>query len=109
RCAQAAWDHGGAIAAMPVSDTLKHVTDRSIDHTVSRQHLWAAQTPQAFRLPALVEAFAWAAEHPAAYTDEASILEAMGRSVAVVEGTTTNIKVTHPDDIALAAALLAAR
>lgn len=109
RCAAAARDHGAAIAAMPVTDTLKHVTGRSIDHTVSRQHLWAAQTPQAFRMQVLVDAFAWAAAHPAAFTDEASMLEAMGLEVAIVEGATTNIKVTHREDIALADALLAAR
>lgn len=109
RCAAAAFDHGSAIAAMPVTDTLKYVTDRSIDHTVSREHLWAAQTPQAFRLPILIDAFAWASGRPAAFTDEASILESMGQGVAIVDGAATNIKVTHPQDIALADALLAAR
>jgi 2-C-methyl-D-erythritol 4-phosphate cytidylyltransferase len=109
RCAQAARDHAAAIAAIPVTDTLKHVTDRRIERTVSRDHLWAAQTPQAFRRAALVAAIAWARSHPASHTDEASLFEAMGQAVAIVEGSPMNLKVTHPEDLALAGILLAAR
>jgi 2-C-methyl-D-erythritol 4-phosphate cytidylyltransferase len=109
RCAQAARDNAAAIAAIPVTDTLKRVTDHRIERTVSRDHLWAAQTPQAFRRHDLLAAIAWARSHPASHTDEASWFEAMGRPVSIVEGSTMNLKVTHPEDLALAGVLLAAR
>ncbi len=108
-CVRSARDHGGVIAAMPVTDTLKQVTAHHIDRTVPREHLWAAQTPQAFRRETLVSALAWSREHPAVHTDEASILEAMGIPVTIVQGAVSNLKVTHPDDLVVAEALLAVR
>ena len=109
KCAAAARQYGAAIAAVPVTDTLKRVTNHLIDATISREHLWSAQTPQAFRRSLLAEAITWAIDHPGSFTDEASLLEAMGEPVAIVEGAVTNLKVTHPDDIALVESLLEIR
>ncbi|HYI26156.1 MAG TPA: 2-C-methyl-D-erythritol 4-phosphate cytidylyltransferase [Thermomicrobiales bacterium] len=107
RCAEAAREHGAAIAAIPVTDTLKLVTGRRIDTTVPRDHLWAAQTPQAFQRPVIDEAIRWARGQTATFTDEASLLEAIGKPVAIVEGSVLNLKVTYPADVRLAGALLA--
>ena len=109
RCAEAAAVTGAVIAAMPVADTLKRVTDldRVITGTVDRSGLWAAQTPQAFRLDILQRAFA--SNAGADVTDEALLCEAAGIPVQVVPSSSANLKVTHPEDIAVADALLRAR
>lgn len=109
RCAEAAAATGAVIAAMPVADTLKRVTDldRVITGTVDRSGLWAAQTPQAFRLDILQRAFA--SNAGADVTDEALLCEAAGIPVQVVPSSSANLKVTHPEDIAVADALLRAR
>lgn len=109
RCAVAAAATGAVIAAMPVADTLKRVTDadRVISGTVDRSSLWAAQTPQAFRLDVLQRAFAVNAG--ADVTDEALLCEAAGIPVQVVPSSSANLKVTHPEDVAVADALLRAR
>ena len=109
RCAEAAAATGAVIAAMPVADTLKHVTgaDRVIAGTVDRSGLWAAQTPQAFRLDVLRRAFA--SNAGADVTDEALLCEAAGIPVQVVSSSSANLKVTHPEDVAVAEALLRAR
>ncbi len=109
RCAEAAAAGGAVIAAMPVADTLKRVTDADlvITSTVDRSGLWAAQTPQAFRLDVLQRAFA--ANAGADVTDEALLCEAAGIPVRVVPSSSANLKVTHPEDVAVAEALLRAR
>lgn len=107
RCALAAAEFGAAIAAIPVADTLKRVAERIITETVDRNGLWAAQTPQAFRLDVLHRALA--VSGGADVTDEARICEAAGIPVTVVPASTANLKVTHPEDIAVAEALLLAR
>ena len=109
RCAEAAAATGAVIAAMPVADTLKRVAgaDRVIAGTVDRSGLWAAQTPQAFRLDVLRRAFA--SNAGADVTDEALLCEAAGIPVQVVSSSSANLKVTHPEDVAVAEALLRAR
>ncbi|MDQ2652249.1 MAG: 2-C-methyl-D-erythritol 4-phosphate cytidylyltransferase [Chloroflexota bacterium] len=109
RCAEAAAATGAVIAAMPVADTLKRVTDadRVISGTVDRSGLWAAQTPQAFRLEVLQRAFT--SNAGADVTDEALLCEAAGIPVRVVPSSSANLKVTHPEDVAVADALLRAR
>ena len=106
-CVAAARDAGAAIAAVPVADTLKRIEAGRIAHTVDRSGLWAAQTPQAFRRDLLVGLFARVGDRTV--TDEAALCEALGVPVAVVEGSPANLKVTRPDDLAVAAALLVAR
>jgi 2-C-methyl-D-erythritol 4-phosphate cytidylyltransferase len=98
----AARQHGAAILATPCSSTLKRVAeDATITETVDRRGLWLAQTPQVFKKSILTEAYE---KHPApsAATDEASIVEAAGFSVHVVEGSPLNIKVTTKADIRFA-------
>jgi 2-C-methyl-D-erythritol 4-phosphate cytidylyltransferase len=97
-------DPVGGILAQPVADTLKRAdaTGR-IAETVSRAAMWAAQTPQMFRHASLLRAL----EHAGtAITDEASALEAMGLAPRLVQSDTTNLKVTYPRDLDVAAWLL---
>jgi 2-C-methyl-D-erythritol 4-phosphate cytidylyltransferase len=95
----------GAVPGVPLSDTVKRVRDGEVVETVERSSLVAVQTPQAFRAAALRRAHA--AEPEA--TDDAGLLEAIGARVAVVPGDPANLKLTRPDDLVTAAALLAAR
>jgi 2-C-methyl-D-erythritol 4-phosphate cytidylyltransferase len=100
-------DPVGGLLALPVADTLKRAdADRRIEATVPREHLWAAQTPQMFRLGLLREALAQA--DPALTTDEASAVEALGLRPRLVEGDPVNLKVTYARDVALAARFLEA-
>lgn len=98
RCVAEARTHGGAIAAIPVADTLKQVEAADIRATVGRAGLWAAQTPQVFRRAWLDEAHAASRE---AATDDAAIIEALGHKVRVVESLTPNLKITTSADLAL--------
>jgi 2-C-methyl-D-erythritol 4-phosphate cytidylyltransferase len=103
-------DPVGGILATPVADTLKRVDeDRLVSGTPDRTDLWRAFTPQMFRYKLLKEALqaALAAGEPP--SDEAVALERLRKPVMVVEGRTDNIKITRPDDIALAEAILAHR
>lgn len=107
RCVRAAAETGAAIAATPVADTLKRAADGVIIETVDREGLWAAQTPQAFRLSVLREAMA--AHAGETVTDEALLCEAAGLPVRIVPASAANLKVTRPEDIPVAEALLRAR
>jgi len=97
----------GAILAMPVGDTLKRTGEqREITATVDRSGLWAAQTPQLFRIRALAEAIDAAHREGCELTDEASAMEFVGARPKLVMGSVANIKITHPTDLAIAEALL---
>jgi 2-C-methyl-D-erythritol 4-phosphate cytidylyltransferase len=99
---------GAAIAALPVIDSVKKVRGSWIDKTVSRENLWAAQTPQVFKKRVIEEAFErWPRNMTA--TDDASMVEKSGRKVTAVEGDLFNIKITFPSDLALAESLLRLR
>jgi len=108
-CLNAASRAGGAIAAIPVSDTLKRVADSTITATIARAGLWQAQTPQAFRRAVLVAAHQRAVREKIAATDDADLVERTSARVEVVEASTTNIKITTPADLAIAEAIIAAR
>jgi 2-C-methyl-D-erythritol 4-phosphate cytidylyltransferase/2-C-methyl-D-erythritol 2,4-cyclodiphosphate synthase len=96
----------GAVPALPVSDTLKRAGDGGLA-TVPRMPLLRAQTPQAFRYPALRDAFdRWPAGEPA--TDDAAVLEGSGGRVAAVAGDPMLMKLTYPEDFAMAEALAGA-
>ena len=97
-------EHDGAIVAVPVRDTLKRGT-ALIEATVAREHLWRAQTPQAFRYAAILEAHRAAAGE--SLSDDAAVAERAGLAVALIEGRQDNLKVTTADDLALAERLLA--
>jgi 2-C-methyl-D-erythritol 4-phosphate cytidylyltransferase len=101
---------GAAIIALPMRDTVKYVgADHVIERTVDRRPLWLAQTPQAFRRDWLQEAHRRAQIEAVPATDDAYLLEWMGRSVRVVEGSGENIKVTRPEDMVIGEAILASR
>lgn len=98
----------GAILAMPVGDTLKRAGDsQEIVSTVDRSELWAAQTPQLFRVGVLAEAIDAAQAAGYELTDEASAMEFVGVRPLLVKGSSANIKITHSSDLAIAEALLA--
>ncbi|NYS60195.1 2-C-methyl-D-erythritol 4-phosphate cytidylyltransferase [Vreelandella salicampi] len=107
---QAATQHAsGALLAMPVADTMKRESDGASARTEPRDGLWHALTPQGFRYALLCQALVHAREHDTLVTDEASAVEAIGHTPKLVSGRRDNLKVTHPDDLALAAAILAAQ
>ncbi|MFN2748197.1 MULTISPECIES: 2-C-methyl-D-erythritol 4-phosphate cytidylyltransferase [Bacillus] len=99
---------GAAILAVPVKDTIKRVQDDKIDGTIERSSLWAAQTPQAFRLSILMNAHLEAEASGFLGTDDASLVEEAGGKVAIVQGDYRNIKLTTPDDLLIAEAILEA-
>ena len=99
----------GVIPALPVSDTIKAVADGAVLETLDRAKLYAVQTPQAFRLGVLRKIYAGPEERLRAATDDASLIEQAGGSVLVVAGEKTNIKLTTPEDLPLAEAILGAR
>jgi 2-C-methyl-D-erythritol 4-phosphate cytidylyltransferase len=98
----------GAVPGVPPSDTIKAVDESGrVTSTLDRATLVAVQTPQAFRAAALRRAHA--APLPAGATDDAMLVEAAGGTVQVVPGEPDNLKITDPDDLDVAARLLAAR
>jgi 2-C-methyl-D-erythritol 4-phosphate cytidylyltransferase len=98
---------GAALLAMPVADTLKQVDNKhQVQATMARQGLWLAQTPQVFRRDWLTEAYANRAKLGKEITDDAQLVEAAGHPVTVVEGASTNIKLTTKGDLFLAEAIL---
>lgn len=89
--------HGcGAVPALPVGDTLKKANDGAVEKTVSREGLYLAQTPQGFPYPAILDAHR-KAKHTG-YTDDATVAEAAGLKVVLVEGEKENVKLTHRQD-----------
>ena len=106
----AARKEGAAIIALPMRDTVKQVrTDGTIERTVDRTPLWLAQTPQAFRRNWIESAHKKAHAEGIRATDDAFLVEWLGYSVAVVEGSGENIKVTRPEDLVIGEAILASR
>jgi 2-C-methyl-D-erythritol 4-phosphate cytidylyltransferase len=100
-------DTVGGILAKKASDTMKRSTaDHSILLTEDRENLWHALTPQMFRLKSLSDALRQAIEKDLVITDEASALESIGEFPLLIEALGSNIKITHPDDLALAEFLL---
>ncbi len=108
---KAAQQHGAAMLAIPVADTLKHVdaSTQRVTATVSRTGLWQAQTPQVFRRDWLLEAYAQRHTITDPITDDAQLLEAVGHPVVVVPGSPLNLKITTKQDFELAEAILASR
>lgn len=99
--------HGrGALLAAPVADTLKRVAGEQVLGTVDRSHLWLAHTPQMFRIGELLAALNQAKASGQSVTDEASAMEAMGMQPMVVADSRDNIKITQPEDLALAEGIL---
>lgn len=100
RCIVAAAEAGAAIAALPANDTVKLASpEGTIRTTLDRSAIWLAQTPQAFRLDLLKQAYDSATRDRFTGTDEASLVERLGAPVRLVRGEETNLKVTTPDDL----------
>lgn len=97
---------GGATLGVPVKDTIKVVDDGLITDTPHRPSLWITQTPQVFRKRLYFEAVDFAAEHGLDFTDDCQLVEAIGGKVYMTEGSYTNIKITTPEDRAIAEVLL---
>ena len=109
RAAHGASEPDGVIPGVPVSDTIKVAREGNVAETLDRTNLWAVQTPQAFRLGLLRRLHDLPDEVLRAATDDASLVERDGGRVEVVAGEKTNIKLTSPEDLVFAEAILAVR
>ncbi len=106
-CIEALAAHAGALAALAVTDTIRRGNDRLAGETVSRDGLWRAQTPQAFRFEAILDAHKKAAGGN--HTDDVAVAARAGLEVALVEGDEDNIKITSAADLARAERMLNSR
>jgi len=98
---------GGALVAVPVTDTIKVITDDGfIRQTPDRRWLFSAQTPQAFQYHTLVDAHRKAEADGFVGTDDCQLVERVGGQIVIVEGDERNIKITTPHDLLVARALL---
>ncbi|MHC4712120.1 MAG: 2-C-methyl-D-erythritol 4-phosphate cytidylyltransferase [Planctomycetota bacterium] len=102
----AAAKSGAAVAAVPVSDTVKQVEAAAVRATLSRKGLYLVQTPQGFRREVIEQAYGQAGE--SAFTDDAGLVERIGGRVDIVVSTRLNFKITTPEDLELARAVLLA-
>lgn len=114
RCASVLQGCSGLIAAVPVKDTIKIVEDHGGDRpevasTPDRSKLWAAQTPQGFEVSTLKDAHDRGIKENWAVTDDAALFEKCGLPVRIVDGEETNLKVTTPQDLAIAEFILRQR
>jgi len=107
---RAAVRFGAAIIAMPVKDTIKMAhTDGTVLKTLDRETLYQTQTPQAFQAALIREAYSKAMENNFVGTDDASLVERLGKKVHILPGSYTNIKITTPEDLMLANLILEMR
>ena len=100
---------GGATLGVPVKDTIKTVDGGLIIDTPPRSSLYITQTPQIFKRSLYFEGIDFALEHGLDFTDDCQLVEAIGGKVAMTTGDYTNIKITTPEDIAIAEVLLKQR
>lgn len=102
-CLRKSVDNGAAIIGVPVKDTIKQVNfDGYIERTPDRSQLWQAQTPQIFHKALYADAFQFAKQKNVEVTDDASLFEAFGKDVQMVEGDRENFKLTYPIDFKIA-------
>ena len=99
----------GAVVAVRERDTLKRASGGFVEETIDRTSLWRAQTPQAFRAAVLRAAHDRAAAEGIDATDDATLVERAGERIAILPGDERNLKVTTPEDLTIAEALLGAR
>jgi 2-C-methyl-D-erythritol 4-phosphate cytidylyltransferase len=109
RCATALATCLGFIAAVPVKDTIKIVEAGVVADTPNREYLWAAQTPQGFIVDKLIAAHERAEAQGWEVTDDAALFEKVGLPVQIVMGEETNLKITTPQDLAIAEFILKSR
>ena len=106
-CLNVTAETGAAIVGVPVKDTIKRVdADNIIKQTPDRSELWQAQTPQIFRKDLYGRAYNYAKDHDVEVTDDASLFEAAGIDVRIVEGDRENLKLTYPVDFRIAEMLV---
>ena len=103
---RAAEANGAAILVAPLVDTVKQVDGNLVVQTVPRENLRRALTPQCFRYQILKQAYAGVDELDTAFTDESSLVERLGVPITLVEGSSRNIKITRPEDLVIAEALV---
>ena len=110
RCAEDAVRCGGAVLAVPVTDTIKYGRKNGfVEYTPAREKLFAAQTPQIFSAEIYKAAMERAFKELGNWTDDSRIFENDGRKVFITEGSRTNIKITSPEDVMIAEAILKGR
>ena len=104
---ESAQETGAAVAGVPVKDTIKNVSPQQVVlNTPDRKGLWAAQTPQIFRYDLILDSHARCTE---AVTDDAAMVESIGHTVKMFLGSYENLKVTTPEDLAVAEVFLRSR
>ncbi|MFQ5851001.1 MAG: 2-C-methyl-D-erythritol 4-phosphate cytidylyltransferase [Candidatus Binatia bacterium] len=109
QCVELAFREGSVVVGVPVRDTIKVVSaDRQVRETPPRDSLWEIQTPQVFRVEIIREAYLSASREGQGASDDAMLVERLGRTVTVLEGERTNIKITFSEDLLFAGALLSA-
>lgn len=106
RIAESAEENGAALLALPSKESVKEVQDGRVTKTLPRESIWLAQTPQGFRKELLQKALSDAEKEGYVGTDEASLVERIGEEVVIVEGHSSNIKVTVSSDIEVVRSLL---
>ena len=107
RCIKDAYIFGGAALGVPVKDTIKYVEGGLITDTPDRSRLYITQTPQIFRKDVYVKGINFANDHMLDFTDDCQLAEAVGVKVCMTESDYRNIKITTPEDLAVAEAILA--
>ncbi len=106
-CVKQAVLHGACILGLPASDTLKIVNGSGyIEKTMKRDAVWLAQTPQAFNYALIKKAHDCARKDGFTGTDDASLVERVGGKVKVINGSINNIKITTPEDLAIAMSII---
>ena len=105
---ETAVEFGAAVVGVPPTETIKRIRDGLIESTPARQSLVVVQTPQTFRKDLIVRAYRHAIAHGIEATDDAMLVELLGEQVRVVQGDYRNIKITLPEDLLLAEAILKA-
>ena len=106
-CVDEAYRVGAVVIGVPARDTIKVVSEEHwVQTTPARNTLWEIQPPQVFRKEVITEAHNWGLRQAIEATDDAMLVEGIGRPVFLLEGERTNIKITMPEDIVLAEALL---
>lgn len=106
-CIRGAKKHGACIVGVPIQDTLKKISIlNNIEKTMERKNIWLAQTPQAFRYEIIRKAHESARLKKYTGTDDASLVEQIGKPVKIVKGNKNNIKITTREDLKLARVML---
>src|SRR3989338_6676550 len=108
-CVNTAKKHGAAVSGFPLKDTIKKISNGFVEKTIDRNGIYQVQTPQAIKYGMLVDAFENAKKNKLKFTDDVSLVEALGKKVKIVECSYENIKITTPEDLKIAEAILMKR